>query len=188
MKEDRKNYYLKNKENILAIHKKWLENNPEYMKEYNKKYYIKNKEHYKEYCQEHKEHRKEYMKQWDNKNKEYIREYVRKRGKKFRIEVLNIISNNNPHCIRCGCDDIKLLEINHKNGGGTKELQNGKLMTKFYRNIHEGIRKTDDLEILCRICNARHYLELKYGKLPYKISYDKILHGEEMKISCLSLI
>lgn len=87
-----------------------------------------------------------------------------------RIKLLSIVSNNNIVCARCGCKDIRLLEINHKNGGGNKELRNRE--SKFLTNILTGKRKTDDLELLCKVCNAWHYLELKYGKLPYKISYN----------------
>lgn len=67
-------------------------------------------------------------------------------------------------CVRCGCDDFRLLEINHKNGGGRKEL---KEFQKYGRSVQElirrGWRKTCDLELLCKPCNAIHYLEMKYG-------------------------
>lgn len=67
------------------------------------------------------------------------------------------------HCERCGCDDIRLLEINHKNGGGSRQDPNrGKLL----RDIIQNRRSVDDLELLCRPCNALHYLEMKYGPLP----------------------
>lgn len=59
-------------------------------------------------------------------------------------------------CRNCGCDDIDLLEVNHKNGGGCKEWREtgrGVIERVVYKN-----RKTDDLEILCRVCNALDYL------------------------------
>lgn len=105
--------------------------------------------------------------------KGYYKEYGKRRREQLRTKILNIISNNNPHCVRCGCDDIRFLEINHKNGGGTKEKKEYKTAIVFYRNILRGIRKVDDLEILCRICNAHHYLESRFGELPYKIYYNK---------------
>jgi hypothetical protein len=90
-------------------------------------------------------------------------------------KVLAIISKSaNPFCVSCGCDDMRLLEVNHKNGGGGKEMGKGianKSMT-FYRDITMLRRKTDDLEVLCRVCNAKHYLELKYGKLPIKVTWE----------------
>ena len=96
---------------------------------------------------------------------------MRERNRDRRLRVLNIISNGNPICNRCGCSDTRLLEINHINGGGSQENKHGSGVTNFLNDIYNGKRKTDDLEILCRVCNARHYLELKYGKLPYKIIF-----------------
>ena len=153
-------------------------------KEYFEKYYQQHKEHNKKYYEDHKEHLNKCMKEYRIEHKEDIakyrsehkeerNEYMKKRRKERRIKLLNIISDSNVCCIKCGCDDIRLLEINHKNGGGNKELQKGKQSIRFYDDILEGIRKTDDLELLCRICNNRHYLELKFGELPYKISYKK---------------
>lgn len=74
-----------------------------------------------------------------------------------------------PRCVRCGCDDARLLEINHKNGGGGQETQKGKFTTRFYYDIANGYRRTDDLELLCKACNAIHALEMKYGSLPMKV-------------------
>jgi hypothetical protein len=146
------------------------------MKEYFKKYPEKKKAARKKYYENHKDLCKEKVKIWHDNNvdsiNKYHREYNKNRYNKFRIAVFNLLSNNNPHCVRCNCDDIRLLEINHKNGGGKKEIRNS---IKFYNDILSEIRKTDDIELLCKVCNSWHYLELKYGELPYKISYDKIL-------------
>jgi len=162
LKEYFKEYREKNKEKINKSNRQWYLKNKENRKEYSKKYY-----------QEHKEYINKYSKKWKSENKEKTKLYLKKSRDKRRITILNIISNNNPHCVRCGCNDIRLLEINHKNGGGRQENQGGIKSDDFYRHIYQGIRKTDDLEILCKICNAWHYLELKYGELPYKIFYKK---------------
>jgi len=74
-------------------------------------------------------------------------------------------------CVRCGCNDIRLLEVNHKNGGGVKEMKKSKYGNVGLEVIY-GNRKTDDLELLCRPCNSIHYLELKYGKLPMEVSWN----------------
>ena len=134
-------------------------------KEYEKKYREKHREYYNKY------HR-EYMKKYGSEHKENMKQYQKKYKIKIRDKVLNVISNDNPHCIRCGCDDKRFLEINHKNGGGHQEKQvsNNKL---FYKDILIGRRKINDLELLCRVCNARHYLELKFGELPYEIFYKR---------------
>jgi hypothetical protein len=160
-KENSKKWYIKNREKILKRVKKYREEHQEYYKEYRKKYH-----------QEYKEFLNEKSKNYYHKHQEERQKYNNKRNKENRLIILNLISKNNPCCIRCGCNDIRLLEINHKNGGGGEEYKRGKLSTKFWLDIRMGRRKIDDLEILCRVCNACHYLELKFGKLPYRIFYN----------------
>lgn len=78
-----------------------------------------------------------------------------------------------PVCVRCGCDDPRLLEINHINGGGNTELkESGKGSMSMYYAIAKGTRSTDDLELLCRPCNALHYLETKFGPLPMHMVWE----------------
>jgi len=43
---------------------------------------------------------------------------------------------------------------------------------RFYFDIASGKRKTDDLELLCKPCNAIHCLELKHGPLPMKVVWN----------------
>lgn len=99
---------------------------------------------------------------------------VRRRGKKHRVLLrkrvfFKVCGSINPSCVRCGCDDPRLLEVNHKDGGGNLEMQKGKRSSRFYYDIVKDTRKTDDLELLCKPCNAIHCLELKYGPLPIKV-------------------
>lgn len=63
-------------------------------------------------------------------------------------------------CSHCGCDDFRALEINHVNGGGSKEhrLLSGGYV--FYADILSGKRKNDDLELLCAVCNAHHHMKV----------------------------
>ena len=121
----------------------------------------------REYNKKHPERIKNY--------KLYDKKYKRERGKicreRVKKVVFNIISNNNPVCANCGCDDLRLLEINHIKGGGNKELKKGKNTNVFMWNIYMGRRKTNDLNLLCRVCNALHYLELKYGKTGHRVIY-----------------
>jgi hypothetical protein len=62
--------------------KEYLEENPEYMKEYGKKWREENKEQIKEYGkkwrEENSEQLKEYKKKWHEENPEYYKEYMKK--------------------------------------------------------------------------------------------------------------
>ena len=113
--------------------------------------------------------RKRSMIKWnaDKKNRQARgRWYTALVRKRVFFKICGSIS---PICIRCGCDDRRLLEVNHKAGGGNQEMMHGKRSGAFYRAIANGKRKTDDLELLCKPCNAIHALEMKYGPLPIRV-------------------
>ena len=93
------------------------------------------------------------------------RELLRKRV------LFRIAGTNDFRCVRCGCNDMRFLEINHKFGGGKKDLRNNQ-SSKFYRDIADGSRCTDDLEILCKPCNAIHALELKFGSVAMEVKWN----------------
>ena len=65
-------------------------------------------------------------------------------------------------CVNCGCTIQDALEINHKNGGGRKEYHGGGAGDRqkdILFAIMNGTRRTEDLELGCKICNALHYIE-----------------------------
>ena len=108
---------------------------------------------------------RKYEAMYRKNNREKIAKQSKIQTRKRKIRAFNLISNNNIKCVRCGCDDIKLLEINHIKGGGTKEYKLGINSAVLINNILNGSRGVDDLELLCRPCNSIHYLELKYPKI-----------------------
>jgi len=75
----------------------------------------------------------------------------------LRISLLKILANDDDmhiHCNACRCDDIRLLVIDHKNGGGIQELENlGNThnVRRFYISNPEIARQR--LQILCFNCN-----------------------------------
>jgi len=88
--EYEKEYYEKNKQNILECHKEYYEDNKELIREKNKEYYEKNREKkiekQKEYYEDNKEQIREYKKEYYEKNKQKVleqqREYRKKNKKK----------------------------------------------------------------------------------------------------------
>lgn len=104
------------------------------------------------------------------KRLEYMRKHNREYRKELRREVLRLLGEV---CVYCGCDDSRLLEINHRNGGGTKESfgsyrnregkRNCLRSDRLYVAILRGKRTTAHLETVCRVCNAWHYIGLKFG-------------------------
>lgn len=99
------------------------------------------------------EKNREYQRNWQRKRRNKQKEYDRR----VRIRVLEKLGGK---CVYCGCDNFNALEINHINGCGRREKrERWKSGSKaYYLAILNGSRKTDDLELTCRVCNAYHYL------------------------------
>ncbi len=120
----------------------------------------------------HRDEQLKRMHEFRQKNKERLLAYDRAHNAKIKLMVLQKVSGQEkPACVNCGCDDVRCLEVNHKNGGGRKEQQSYWKTGgySYYRAILCGDRQTDDLNVLCKVCNNLHALELKYGKLPFKV-------------------
>ena len=124
-------------------------------KEYHKKYY-------NDVARERRGH---------NKHKILIRTglsktnplYSKTRHALMRRMALEMIQGSkNLKCVICGCTEYELLEINHINGGGRQELISLK-GENLYALIIRGRRKTNDLDIRCKMCNILHFIGLKYG-------------------------
>jgi len=95
----------------------------------------------------------------------------RSKRERIRKRLLTYVGRGQIKCVHCGCDKQELLEINHINGGGTKENVHP---VKFYYGILCGKRGIEDLELRCKVCNTLHYLEMKYGKTGYMIVWDNL--------------
>ena len=76
-------------------------------------------------------------------------------------------------CHECGCDDPRIIEINHVFGGGAMEARRLRYYRQFYSDILSGVRTTEDLNLLCKVCNILHYIQLKFGINMYSIEYHK---------------
>ncbi len=106
-------------------------------------------------------HKEEYAKwrdDWYAKHPDFQKD----KNQRAKLRAMQIVSGRpDPICVYCGCDDIRFLEINHKEGGGAKEvLVSG---SNFYWAIIKGRRPVDDLEITCGLDNKLHFYRLKYG-------------------------
>ena len=99
-----------------------------------------------------------WVKKWRDKYPER-QALARKRAYHNRkLKAFNIIGE--AKCNRCGCDELDFLEFNHINGGGCIEHRNVKNRPMMDR-ILTGKRDIEDLEILCRVCNALDFLQRK---------------------------
>lgn len=88
---------------------------------------------------------------------------------RVRAKALAIVGRGVVACVVCGCDYPPILEINHINGGGSREAR--ELGSKMEDRILSGKRPIDDLDLRCKPCNALHCLEMRHGELPYEIRW-----------------
>ena len=156
-KASAKKYRESHKEKLAKQYKAWIVNHPEKKKEYDKRYYSKHKGAFKMYADVHR---------------------IRIRGNK-QIRVLRDKRTiwkmlGGAKCVRCGCIDERILEINHKEGHGNAERRSLGGTGYFFAAIIRGKRKIDDLEVLCKVCNIVHYLEYKYGIFNYEVIWDEV--------------
>jgi len=182
-REYAREYRIKNKE---EINRKTRErrNSDEYRKkksEWDKSYRERNNEELKSYrkesYQKNRERELERMKIYAQKNSPRIKKYQKEHHQKKRLEVLAKIDPD-MKCAMCGCDDTRFLEINHIKGGGRKEQESLKktdnnMSTNFVMLIHKGKRSTEDLNLLCRVCNSIDHLERVFGKTGLRVVWDK---------------
>lgn len=118
----------------------------------------------RKYYRENREKLNAKQKRYYRENREKVMVYARKFSQKLRLKAMQIVSGLDvPICVNCGCDFLPILEINHNDGGGYNE-QKTMPSSPFYRAIVKGIRTVDDLNILCKPCNALHYVKLLHGK------------------------
>ncbi len=96
--------------------------------------------------------------------------YATEKDREYRRRAVLLVGRGDLRCVRCLCDRPPLLEINHKNGGGGQEMKG--VGHKFYRDIALMRRTVEDLELLCKPCNAVHALELKHGPLPFRVIWE----------------
>src|ERR1700678_122970 len=92
-------------------------------RKYNHEYYLAHKEQITEknnrWRKAHPESHQKSQKKWLKTHYEQALLYSREHQKEIRLKVIDLLGG--AKCVYCGCNDIRVLEINHKNGGGWKE-------------------------------------------------------------------
>ena len=152
-------YYQKNREKVLA---------------YRRKYYQKNRERYlpqmKKYREANKEKAAARTREWIQKNKEKVSLIRIRTAAKRKRECLEAYGG--AKCAHCGFMDIRALQIDHVNGGGTKEsIEKGYHRAETYRYLRRnGYPDKDKYQVLCANCNLIKRIENKECKSGIRIS------------------
>ncbi len=80
-------------------------------------------------------------------NGEHRRTKLKEWVKRVKLEVFELLGNK---CKGCGVSDWRVLQIDHINGGGTREKKIGNYWTFFRKEILSGSKK---YQLLCANCN-----------------------------------
>jgi len=103
--------------------------------------------------------------------RQYYQTYFRNRLRTLRGKVLEMLGG--AVCCECGCDVEKILEINHKNGGGNQDRKRRSALA-FYGSLIKGRLDTNDFNVVCRVCNAHHYVRDIIGVNGFSIKFDAV--------------
>lgn len=150
---------MKESESHKRAVKRYYESHKEQIKKYNKDYSArKYKEHREEYLEKsrgnYKRNRKQklgYAKHYRETHREQIISKTKAIRTKNHKELIDMMGGK---CIKCGFDDLRVLEIDHINGGGNVERRNIKSPSKYYEVIKQSILKGENkYQLLCANCN-----------------------------------
>jgi len=84
--------------------------------------------------------------------------YQRKLKEQLRDKIFLLLGNK---CINCGFDNTRILQIDHINGGGSKETKRMSRLS-FLKNVLRSIKsKEKKYQLLCPNCNWLKMIEKK---------------------------
>ena len=111
----------------------------------------------------------------DDINKYNLKRYYKdpkKRSEKslLRLQLFDILGATK--CVRCGFTDIRTLQLDHKNGGGSKDkfakYRGTKQLYRYYINHPEEAK--EKYQILCANCNwIKRY---ENHEVPHQLPYE----------------
>lgn len=129
----------------------------------------------------HREYMRDYMRAWRERRKgeqrfdpDEDRRKWREQHKRVRESAMEKLGGK--VCSNCGCDQISILEINHVFGGGRKALRETQ-NRQLYRAIVNDKVNLNEYNVLCRVCNALHYVDDVLGIKGHQVLWRGSLIG-----------
>ena len=131
--------------------------------------------------QKHRDHMREYMVAWRKRRKESAdydpdeeRRKWREQHQRVRERAMERLGGK--RCVNCNCDEFPILEINHITGGGRKALKTTQ-NRQLYRAIMNDKVNLSEYNVLCRICNALHYVQEILGVKGHQVLWRDSIIG-----------
>jgi hypothetical protein len=125
----------------------------------------------RKYRIEHKDRVAATAKRSRKKHKDQRRLERKLYGRNKRIEILSHYSMGKPKCKRCGNDDIRVLSIDHINGGGCKHQQEIKSKNGQHKKttLQQWILNNNFPEIFQILCmNCQYIKRWEHNEHPYQ--------------------
>ena len=98
--------------------------------------------------------------EWKNLNRKKVHEYDHTKYWTMRFKVLEILGNK---CNKCPVNDFRVLQIDHINGGGYKEIKRLK-SEGILRKILKHPDPQSEYQLLCANCNwVKRWENKEYG-------------------------
>lgn len=134
-----------------------------------KKYYEEHKEERLEYArkyqEKHREQTRKYAREYRHRNRDLINKKRRHRRKEARDALLKKLSGDPPKCEKCKFSDVRALQVDHINAGGSEAKKTGwggyPSLERILKLSTEEARK--EYQVLCANCNAIKRVENKEG-------------------------
>jgi hypothetical protein len=158
---------LKNNKAPMSTEQRKIRHN-----ELNAVWRAKNPDYFKRYAEDHKEvllqYYRDYGKELRATDPEKLNQRSRNRRYRVKMQVIGILGGQcaSPDCrflnfdMTLGCKDPRVLEVDHINGGGRKEVEKigyHVMMRSIIEKGHQG-----KYQLLCRDCN--HLKRIKNGE------------------------
>ena len=135
----------------------------EYQKKFAHQYPERIRKYQKTYRQRHPEKMREKRRRHRIKYKEKIRKYntnwMRENRRKLRKEVIEHYGNK---CVRCGINDIRILNIDHIKNNGNQHRQ--EIGAYYFPKWLKKNNYPDGYQVLCLNCNWLKHLEYQENK------------------------
>ena len=131
--------------------------------------------------QKHRDHMREYMIAWRTRRKQSPdydpdeeRRKWREQHQRVRERAMERLGGKK--CSNCGCDSFSVLEINHIYGGGRQALKTTQ-NRQLYRAIMNDKVDLNEYNVLCRVCNALHYVQNVLGVSGHQVVWRDSIIG-----------
>jgi hypothetical protein len=119
-----------------------------------------------EYYEKEKESRLKYRKNYykNNRKEEIKKNKIYRR--KILIELFELLENK---CNRCGITDKRVLQVDHKDGGGNRHRKVRGAAYTYYQDMINSVKLgKNEYQLLCSNCNIIEGIEKGYKKTIWK--------------------